>query len=88
MWWPYARVEEDGSVTKPSRLALDSRQPLPVVNDQVVPRVFAEGDQHRVSRIAQRKHHRERRAISFVFRMVHDASLPDLSAGPCPNQTT
>jgi hypothetical protein len=45
-------IEKNGSVAKPSGLALDSRELLTIINDEVVARVLAKGDEHRVSDFA------------------------------------
>jgi hypothetical protein len=70
-----AGIKEDGAVPKSPGLALDSRERLAVIDDEVVPCVFAKRREYRVSGILQGEHDGERRTVSLVLGMFHEASL-------------
>jgi hypothetical protein len=64
-----AGVEPDGALAQSSCFALDAGEPHAVIDDKVVARVFAEGDEHRDVRHSQSKHDRECGLVSDVLRM-------------------
>lgn len=59
-----ARSESDRPVSEPPRLALQARETIAEVQNDVVPRVLAEGDEKSQTELLEREHDREGRAIS------------------------
>jgi hypothetical protein len=78
----------NGSQSKPSRLALNAGETHPVVDDQVTTGVLTEWKVDRKIGISKGEHDRELRPVTDRLRMFHLLSVPEVSAGPCPNQTT
>ena len=83
-----ARRPSDGAAAKTSCLALNPREPLAIVNDQVVARVLSEGNEDREAQFTECEHHGKCGAIANVFWVVHTERVQIASAGPCPKQTT
>jgi hypothetical protein len=83
-----AHAPEDRAFPQFAGLALDPRHLRAIVYDQVVARVFAEGDKHRKPNLAKSKHYSQSGSIADVFGMLHHLILPKAPAGPCPKQTT
>jgi hypothetical protein len=80
--------ETDGSVTQPAGLALHPQEPLPVIDDEVVSRVLAEGNKDTVTRSPQPRDNNEGCPIADVLRMLHGSIVARADDGPCPKLTT
>jgi hypothetical protein len=61
----------NGAGTKPSSLALDTGEPVAVVDDQVVASVLAERYEDGVTLLSEGKHHGERGPVANVLGVFH-----------------
>jgi hypothetical protein len=62
-------------------LALNTEDAVPVIDEQVVPRVLTEWNGNGIARFVQCQHHRERRPVTDVLGMFHDPSVACCSGG-------
>src|SRR5919201_6476039 len=81
-------VPDDGARTETAGLALNASKGLPVVDDQVVTRVFTERHRQGEASPPKRQHDCKLSSVAYVLRVIHAHSLPVVSAGPWPELTT
>ena len=78
----------NGSQSQSSGLALNAREAHAVIDDEVAPSVLTKRNEYVKAGILESEHDRELRSVADCLRMLHWSSVPDASAGPCPNLTT
>jgi hypothetical protein len=83
-----AQTPSDRSTAKATCLALNLRKYASIVDHEVVPCVFTQRHEHSEAELTEHQHDGESRTVSNVDRMLHASRMPELSAGPCPEQTT
>jgi hypothetical protein len=83
-----AGAEPHGALTKSPCLALNSSEPSSVIDHEVTAGVLANREENPEARIDKCERDGGLRPIADCLRMLHYFTVPDASAGPCPNQTT